>query len=282
MNLKSILPDNINEYADYVDEDMSENIGRMFYRGLAAHAPEDDSLLSLLIWELKSPEGNERSTSELKWIYSADPSYISNILDGYHSEVLNDGVKKTIFESSSIKKEEENALSESGFTIEQVEGSNIDVTLGECSKLPLFKKHAPLYVQSLNLLDDQEFLQGIMNILFKDDDPALEDIAFLSRTWYEPEISCYTKTDGKVTGLFLVHACPSGILTPVLLFALGADAKINIVEMLRFSVKAAEDKYPEDTVIRVHRRNLPVKKISAKLFPDKKGTPSVSGVRNEE
>ena len=80
----------------------------------------------------------------------------------------------------------------------------------------------------------------------------------------------------------MVHACPSGILTPVLLFALGADAKINIVEMLRFSVKAAEDKYPEDTVIRVHRRNLPVKKISAKLFPDKKGTPAVSGVRNEE
>ena len=45
MNLKSILPDIINEYADYVDKDMSENIGRMFYRGLAVHAPEDDSLL---------------------------------------------------------------------------------------------------------------------------------------------------------------------------------------------------------------------------------------------
>ncbi|MBP5606983.1 MAG: hypothetical protein J6X66_01765 [Lachnospiraceae bacterium] len=47
--------------------------------------------------------------------------------------------------------------------------------------------------------------------------------------------------------------------------------------MLRFSIHKAAEIYPGSTVIRIHRRNGDVKKLSDKLFPDKKGDPAVAG-----
>ena len=282
MNTKRVDADNIDEYSDYVDEDVSENMDRMYYRGLAAHDPDEDDLLSLLIWEIKSPDNEIKTRSELKWIYAADPSYISSVLDSYHDDALTDGVKMTYFESSSIDKEKENILRECGFTIRSVENRDIFVTVDECRKLSIARISAPPYVQSIDILEDSEFQKGLLNILFKDEDPSLEDIAYLPRMWYEPWVSCCTKTDGKVTGLLLVHACPSGILVPVLLFAVGADARINLIEMMRYSISQAAEIYPGDTLIRIHRRTRSLKKLSAKLFPGKKGEPAIAGTRPEE
>ncbi len=282
MEFKTVFDENINDYSDYVDGDVAENMQRLYYRGIAGHDPDDNSLLTLLIWELKSAEDAEKTSAEFKWLYTADPSYISSLLDGYHKEALITEVKKTFFEDPSLDKESENALSGCGFTVKAVEGRNIDVTVDECRRLPLAIRNAPPYVQSIGKLDDYEFYQGIMNILFKDDDPALEDIAYLPKTWYEPTVSCYTKTDGKVTGLLLVHKCPSGILTPVMLFAVGSDARINLVEMMRFSIRQAAETYSADTVIRIFRRNRSVKALSGKLFPGKKGEPAIAGVRAEK
>lgn len=120
-----------------------------------------------------------------------------------------------------------------------------------------------------------------MNILFRYDDISQEDIAYLPKDWYEQSVSCYTKTDGKVTGLLLVHACPSGILLPVLFYAVGADFKQNLIGMLRYSIRKAAEVYPGETVIRIHRRNNNVKVLSSKFFPDKKGAPAIAGERME-
>ncbi len=212
----------------------------------------------------------------------ADPSFISPLLDGYRKEALNESVKRTFFESTSLKKEEKTALNDTGFSLRSAEGRDIDVTVDECSQLSFAKKEAPPYVQSIISINDQEFYQGLMNILFKYDNPALEDLAYLPKKWYEQTISCYTKTDGKVTGFLLVHACPSGILVPILLFAVGADNKMNLIEMMRFSVRKVAEVYPGNTVIRIHRRNSEVSALSGKLFPNKKGKPAVCGDRLEE
>lgn len=52
MDIRTIFDDNINEYADHVDKDIAENMSRIYYRGMAGHNPDDNSLLSLLIWNL--------------------------------------------------------------------------------------------------------------------------------------------------------------------------------------------------------------------------------------
>ncbi len=281
MDFRTIFEGNIDEYSEYVDEDVAENMVRLYYRGLAAHDEDSDDLLSLLIWELKSVEDGNDTEAELKWIYAADPSFISSLLDGYHTEALNEDVKRTFFEDSYMEEDTINELSDCGFSVKEMESRDINVTVDEFRKLSVARKNAPNYVQSIIFLENQEFYQGLMNILFKFDNPALEDIAYLPRKWYEQSVSCYTKTDGKVTGFLLVHATPSGVLIPILYFAVGADAKINLLEMMRFSIRKAAEIYPGDTIIRVHRRNDSVKALSGKLFPDKHGEPAVSGDRIE-
>ena len=281
MDLKAIFEDNINEYSDHVDCDVAENMERLFYRGLAGHDPDDGSLLSLLIWELKSVQDIEKAESELKWIYAVDPSFIAPLLDGYNKEVRDEKVKKTFFESTTLDKDNQSALGESGFSFRSVESSDIHVTVDECKALFIAKKAAPSYVHSIQDLTNEEFYQGLMNILFKYDNPALEDLAYIPKKWYEQSVSCYIKTDGKVTGFFLVHACSSGILIPVLFFAVGADSRMSLVEMMRFSIKKAAEIYPGNTVIRIHRRDDSVTALSKKLFPDKKGEPAIAGERSE-
>lgn len=282
MDIKSIFEVNIKEYSDYIDDDVAENMGRLFFRGIAGHNPVDDSVLSMLIWELKSVDDDSQTRSELKWIYAIDPEYISPLLESYRSEALNENVKKSFFENMSLEKEKQKALRECSFSIEAGESKDINVTVGECRELTIAKKEAPSYIQSISGLDDMELYQGVMNILFKYDNPALEDLAYLPKEWYEQNVSCYIKTDGKVTGFLLVHRCPSGILVPVLFFAVGADSRISLLEMMRFSIRRAAEKYPQDTIIRIHRRNKEVKALSGKLFPDKKGEPAVFGERTEE
>ena len=282
MDIRAIFEDNIDDYADYVDDDVSENMVRLRYRGIAGHDSSGDDLLSLLIWELKAVDDRAHTSSELKWIYAADPSYIAPLLEGYQKEVQRDDVKKTYFESTSLEKEDEAALGACGFSTFRVESRDITVTVDECKALSVAKKAAPRYVQSIIFLDYQEFYQGIMNILFKYDHPSQEDLAYLPKEWYEQSVSCYTKTDGKVTGFLLVHACPSGILTPILFFAVGTDYKKSLLEMMRFSINRAAEIYPGDTLIRIHRRNPEVRALSGKLFPGKKGEQAVAGERKEK
>ena len=281
MEIKPIFDDNISDYSDLVDVDIAENMGRMYYRGLAAHDSENDDPLSLLIYKLKSIKGSRDSESELLWIYAADPSCIRELMDGYHGEAQDERVIKTGFEFSSLEKDKEAALKECGFTISPVESRAIEVTIDDCKKLSVARKKAPSYVQSIIFLDYQEFYQGLMNILFRYDDPSQEDLAHLPKEWYEQSVSCFTKTDGRVTGFLLVHACPSGILVPVLFFALGPDYRMNLIEMLRFSIGRAAEIYPGNTVVRIHRRNEQVSALSSKFFPDKKGSPAVAGERVE-
>lgn len=56
MDFRQIIDENLYEYSDKIDCDVAEDLNRKYYRGLAAHDADDDSLLSLLIWEFKSVE----------------------------------------------------------------------------------------------------------------------------------------------------------------------------------------------------------------------------------
>ena len=282
MDLKAIFEDNINDYSDHVDCDVAENMERAFFRGLAGHDPDDGSLLSLLIWELKSVQDSNNTGSELKWIYAADPSFLAPLLEGYEKEVHDEKVKRTFFESTTLDKDNQAVLGDRGFSFSSVESRNIDVTVDECRALFIAKKAAPSYIQSIHHLTVEEFYQGLMNILFRYDNPALEDLAYLPKRWYEQFVSCYIKTDNKVTGFLLVHACPSGILIPVLFFAVGPDSRMSLVEMLRFSIRKAAEIYPGDTIIRINRRDDSVTALSNRFFPDKKGEPAIAGERSEE
>ena len=84
MDIRTISEDNIGEYEGLVDEDVAENMGRMYYRGIAGHDPVSDDPLSVLIWELTSVETDLETGADLKWIYAADSDYIEAGLRRFH------------------------------------------------------------------------------------------------------------------------------------------------------------------------------------------------------
>ncbi len=102
MDVRTIFEDNISEYSDRVDCDVAENMSRLYYRGIAGHDPDDESVLLLLIWELKSVDDETDTESELKWIYAADPSFIAPLIDSYREEALDENVRRTFLRARHL------------------------------------------------------------------------------------------------------------------------------------------------------------------------------------
>ena len=281
MIVKTIFEDTINEYSELIDMDTAENMQRMYYRGIAELDSDGSKALSLLIWELQSVDSPGDTTSELKFIYAADPSYLSSLLEDYQQEAMDEDVKKTVFEMKSLDDDRQAALKDCGFTLTPTESRDIEVTLKDCLGLPIARRKAPSYIQSIVSLDNSEFNHGLMNIMFRYSEPALEDLMYLPREWFDQTVSCCVKTDGRVNGFLLVHTCPSGTIIPVLFYALGSDYKQNLVELLRYAISRAAESYPQDTVVRIHRRSEAVESLTGRLFPGKKGAPVIFGERAE-
>ncbi|MCR5092834.1 MAG: hypothetical protein K6B72_02570 [Lachnospiraceae bacterium] len=155
MSIIPINKENIADYSDLVDGDVAENIGRMYYRGVAVHDPDDNSPLSLLIWELKSVEAAGDTESELKWLYAADPSFILPLFDEYSSEALSEDVKRTALEMAVSDTEKSDAMIECGFTFSPVESRYLNVSVTDFTELSFMKKKAPSYITSIGDLNDR-------------------------------------------------------------------------------------------------------------------------------
>ncbi len=69
MDIIELNADNIADYKELIDPDVAENIGREFYRGVAA-GNEGDSLSGALIWEYKNLEDDADTDAEIVLISS--------------------------------------------------------------------------------------------------------------------------------------------------------------------------------------------------------------------
>ncbi len=70
-------------------------------------------------------------------------------------------------------------------------------------------------------------------------------------------------------------------MAPVLLYAVGPNSKLDLVNMIRFTIRSAAEEYDPDTKILIRRHNPSVKALSAKLLPELKGEVAMFGEREE-
>ena len=280
MNIKEIVANNIKEYAGIVDPDIAENMTRMYYRGLACH-DDDDSVKSAMIWELQAVEEESDTESRIECVYAKDPGSIEELLGAYHGQAVDEEVKRSFFEYPSLDEKVWESLSGQGFDIASVEGRDVHITIDELASLPLAQKKAPSFVESLADLETTEYHQGIMKLLLKSDTCPMEDMCYIPKSWFEQDISCFVKTDGKVNGFLLIHEFPSGMLMPVFFRATGPDASKNIAYMMIYSINKAAKKYPGDRTVLVRRRASYIEALVQKFFPGRKGVPAVAGERRE-
>ena len=281
MNIKDLYEDNIEEYEDWIDEDVAENMSRLYYRGVACHDDTDDRLLAALIWELKSVEAEDDTEAEIGWFYCAESEYLEEAIREYKKRIETEDVSRSFFESTLVNKEMGEVLKGEGFDVSEVESKELRIPLKEFGKLPVVGKKVPSYIQSIDTLDKNEFNRGMIKIIFQKNVGALEDMCYLPKSWYDGHVSCCVKTDGKVNGFLLVHAFPSGTLMPVLYYATGPDSKFNLAYMMRYSILAALDRYPEDTTVIIKRRSKHIEALTGKMFPGAKGENARAGERSE-
>ena len=281
MSIQELYEDNINEYLDVVGTDIAEDMSRMYFHGIACHDDLDDTLKAALVWELKSVEKPEDTESEIVCVFQEDSEGLIAALEEYSKRIGDDKVARSFFELSDIDETREIVFADSGFDMSTAESREIKIPLGKLRSLSMLKDKVPKYIKSLSEIDNDQFNQGMIRIMFNKNVGALDDMCYLSKEWYDQETSSCVITDGKVNGFFLVHRYPSGILVPVLLYAAGPYSKYDLLYMMRHSINSALAAYPEDTMVSIRRRNDKVRALATKLFPDEKGSTVISGQRIE-
>ena len=280
MNIIDITDENMEEYRDILPAEYMNEIGREYYRGLAGVDEDTGELLAGLFWEVRNVE-QERvdNVAEIRWFDAKSREDGGMLLEAFDIRNGYDDVRSSFFELTDLAEHEQAALERKGFQTKTTEGMDLYLTVEEIGKLDIAKKPAEDYVRSLSELTSFQFKAGIMNSVFHERYGLLDDLPFLPMSRYDQDISCCVMTDDKVTGLLLVHQVKPALLRVELLFSEQLDAAVNVLNMVRFSIRASV-KYCEPTdeyIVRRHSRR--VADLSKKLFPGKKGRAVLRGIR---
>ncbi len=221
-------------------------------------------------------EDEKEGRSEIRWLKLEDDG--KELFSEYGNELKDLGVVSSFLETDPKQKK---ALTAAGFSTEERESEGIFITVGELAKLRLASKKTPDFVVGLKELGERQFKRGIGNCMINNRKGLLEDMAFLPMEWFEQDVSSAVLTDGRVSGLLLVHQLPSKRLMVDLLFSSSGDSRLDIPRMMSRSIQAAVEKYPKDTPVILKRHNKTVHALTDKLFPDKKGESVLYGERKE-
>ncbi len=191
-----------------------------------------------------------------------------------------EGVQKVSFELGRLEPVERSLLEEFGFELKETESRDLIVSVGELSALNLGKKKIPPYIISLSDITARQFKAGIMTGVFQGKYGILDDLPFLPMNRFDPFISCCVITDDRVGGFLLVHKTLSGVFIVELFFAVQPDANINLLNMMRYSIRTAAKLCDESDRVILRRHNSASEELIKKLFPNKKGALVIRGQKD--
>ncbi len=265
----------------YVPVDVLENVARESCFGVMAMG-EEDAVLGSLFWCLNDSE-EEETYSEI-FFFDANSREVGDaLLEAYGTRAVADAVIRTHIEIEPPQEVVRQSVEAAGFTMEEGEGKDVFISVSELTKMKslIGNGRVPPYVYKIENIRGVELFQGIANCMFHGFNGVYEDIDSIPTGWYEPEVSCCVKTDGKVNGLFLIHPCPSGKLMPVLFACVGPGSQKSLAYMLRYTLLAIMVDYPPETKILIRRHENRVKALTDNFFPDKTGETRYKGDRDE-
>ena len=275
MEIKELNEDNVEKYEATLDPDVSESIGREYFRGIVAE--ESGAPAGAMIWEYKNLEEEANTDAEIYFIHSDSAAVVKALLREYESRAASDEVKKTFFELLDPSEDAKQGFAGDGFTVSSVEGRDLEVFVSDLKPISSPKRKVSDNVVGLEDLMTLQFMQGVTNCLFHGKKGLVEDLEFIEKDWFDEQVSCAVINDGKVSGMLLVHRFPSGTLMPVLYTAIGPDYRSDLMQMLIFSAKKATEQYAGDTRVLLRRHNKEVSALTDRLFAGKKGAEVIRG-----
>lgn len=281
MNIAILEEDNIEEYADYLPSDVAENIGRMFYRGIVV--TDEDTPVAGMVWEVRNMMKDDDNISNILWLKIDSDEAEGILFDEYKNSITQDSVVESAFNlPAKTAVREKEALKNAGFDVKLMEGDVIKATIAEVAELALIRKvRSSDNIRPLSTMTQRGFSSGIRQFMSLGLYGLCEDMMYLSRSFFENDISCYSEADGQINGILLFHKLPSGGLVVMVMAAIGSEYGAILPQMIRYAVSSAQDLYGPDTEILIDRHNYATLALSEKLFPRGFGVPVYVGSRKE-
>lgn len=280
---------NIDEYKDYLTEDVAENIERPFYRGLVLKEYDAEAPLGYMIWELKNLESGKDVESLIRYFEAFDEDEVEALLSKYKEIISEDNVKTStiMIPASNESLEMMNILMRQGFDMMLKEGDDVSVRLSEILAMPIFQKGR---TRSDNVHELRDMLlRDYRKIIAKLDSlgqrGVCEDLPLLSMEYFDKDISCYYEDKDTVKGILLYHRTPSGKLQLKMMRALSNSQKetsVILMHLLFYSVMSMKDLFDENVSVIVDRHNHAAFLLAEKLFPRGFGRPVYTGSRKEQ
>ncbi len=281
MNVVMLDEDNIEMYTEYLTPDVAENIGRTFYRGIVI--TDGDAPAAGMVWEIRNMMKDDDTVSNIRYLKIEQDMAEGILFDKYKNSIARDGVVRSFFSlPAKTSGREKEALTSAGFDVKFMEGDIIKAALSEVVELSLVKKITPSdNIRSLKTITQRGFSVGIRQFAAKGLCGHCEDIMYLSRSFFEKDISCYSEVDGQMNGILLIHKNPSGALVVTVMAAIGNDYGKILPQLISYAVSRAGDFYSHDTEVVIDRHNYASLALSEKLFPRGFGIPVYVGSREE-
>lgn len=283
MDIVYLDQENVENYTEYLTRDEAENIGRTFHHGLVV-TNDDDEPVAAMIWKIRNTQSESENESQIVFLKIDDEDAVDLLFENYVSSIEDDEVVKSTFSlPAKTSSKEKTVLLNEGFTVDLMEGDIIRSRLSEVADLPLFKKIKPGdNVMTIGNLANKEFYAGIRRFVLAGFHGLCEDLAYLSKSYFENDVSCYVEgPDGQISGFLLFHKTPSGALSVVIMAYMGNDYSKYLPQMMAKSLKCAMDIYSPDTEILIDRHNYSTLALAEKLFPSGFGIPIYEGEREE-
>lgn len=281
MGIVILDEDNIDMYTEYVTADVAENIGRTFHRGLLV--TDEGTPVAGMVWVVRNVMQDADNESNIIWLRIDNRDYADELFAGYKSGISEDSVVKSNFSlPARMDSLEKDALADVGFSVKLMEGDIIKARLSEIADLAFIQKIKPKEsIRPLKTITQRWFNAGVRHFMMRGLYGLCEDLPYLSRTYFENDVSCYSEDDDQINGLLLFHQNPSGGLVVVVMAAIGSDYGKIIPQMIRHAVTNALELYPPETEVLIDRHNYASLALSEKLFPRGFGTPVYIGSRIE-
>ena len=281
MEVIMLTEDNVAGFESYLTEDVAENIGRTYYRGLVV--TEDDTPVAGMIWELKNVINEENVESHIKWLKIEREDAADPMFEKYGQMAMETSVKKTTVSlPARTGKTEKAILKNKGFSVALMEGDQITARLSEIAQIEFVKKiKKPESINPLRFITQRGFNSVLRRMMSLGHFGICEDLPYLPRSYFENDISCFSEVDGVINGLFLCHKYPSGKLEVSMIAAIGKDYVKILPYMIGVAVQNAIEIYPPDTEVIIDRHNYASLALGEKLFPRGFGIPIYVGERTE-
>lgn len=282
MGVVELTEENIEQFADYLTEDIAENIGRTFYSGLIISDDQNVSKAGI-VWEYKNMLNDSDKESKIVWLKADDEQSFMDLFEAYGKAIKLEGIVKSSFVlPAKTSKDLKMMLKDKGFTVELMEGDKITARLSEMAKISAFNRITiSEAIMPLRSATQRAFSTAISKTLVQGHYGTCEDLAYLPRLYFENDVSCYAEIDGQITGLLLLHKTPSEKLELVLMFASGKESVRLLPQMIKQSLESAYECYEPETEIIIDRHDYASLALGEKLLPSSFGIPVYTGSREE-